>query len=88
MEGKTILWVACQEMTADVENGVFVINAGGESEKRVLLKEDNFKTLSNLIGEFCNLKVSIKGEEVAYETDEQVAKKVNEFFGEENVTLV
>ena len=62
-------------MSAEIINGNFVIDAGGESEKKVLLKEDNFNILSGLIAEFCSLNVIIKGETVVSESNEKIAEK-------------
>ena len=84
---KTILWVACQEMTADLVGNNFVIDAGGESEKKVLLKEENLKTLTDLILEFGSFNVVVKGEQTSNVQEENVTEKVNKFFGEENVEI-
>ena len=87
LPGKTILWVACQEMTADLVGNNFVIDAGGESEKKVLLKEENLKTLTDLILEFGSFNVVVKGEQNFNVQEENVTEKVNKFFGEENVEI-
>ena len=87
LPGKTILWVACQEMTAELVGNNFVIDAGGESEKKVLLKEENLKTLTDLILEFGNFNVVVKGEQMFNAQEENVTEKLNKFFGEENVEI-
>lgn len=88
MPGKTILWVACQEMTAEIVGNDFIIDAGGESEKKVLLKEENIKTLTELISAFGVFNVRVKGESNGDDDNGVKTKeKTVAFFGEDNVTL-
>ena len=57
--GKTILWVACQEMAGVVEGNILKIVAGNENEKKLIESKDNFETLLSLASEFgiTNVKV-------------------------------
>ncbi len=79
MEGKTILWVACQEMSATLSGNTLYINAGGESEKNLLLKDGNLQTIKELASSFGDYEVAIAGEEVK---SVNLKDKVSEFFGD------
>lgn len=57
--GKTILWVACQEMAGSVENGVLKIVAGNENEKKLIENKDNLETLLELSKEFGISKITV-----------------------------
>jgi hypothetical protein len=72
-------------MTAEIKDGVFLVDAGGDSGKRVLQKQENYDVIQSLINEFCNYKLVVKGDFSVEETVEDVTEKVNKFFGEENV---
>ena len=79
IEGKTILWVACQEMSATISGNTLYINAGGESEKNLLLKDGNLQTIKELASVYGDFEVAIAGEEVK---TVNVKEKVSEFFGD------
>ena len=74
-------------MSADIENGVFYINAGGDDEKNVIMRPDNFEVLEGLIHEFCSLEVRVRGSQGEEESDDKILEKVTNFFGEENLTI-
>lgn len=57
--GKTILWVACQEMAGIVEDDVLKIIAGNENEKKLIENKDNFETLLDLAKEFNIYKIKV-----------------------------
>ncbi len=57
--GKTILWVACQEMTGIVEGDFLKIIAGNENEKKLIESKDNFETLLDLAREFNISKIKV-----------------------------
>ncbi len=57
--GKTILWVACQEMTGIVEGDLLKIIAGNENEKKLIESKDNFETLLDLAREFNISKIKV-----------------------------
>ncbi len=77
MEGKTILWVACQEMSAKIVNNVLFIETQSESERDLLLKDDNLSVIKELSSSFGDFEVKIAGEEDVI-TDNK--EKVSEFF--------
>ncbi len=80
LEGKTILWVACQEMSATLIGNTLYINAGGESEKNLLLKDGNLQTIKELTSTFGDFEIKIAGEEDVKNVS--VKDKVSEFFGD------
>ena len=57
--GKTILWVACQEMTATVEGSLLKIVAGNENEKKLIESKDFNQTLLDLSSEFGIDKITV-----------------------------
>ena len=77
---KTILWVACQEMTARVDGNELIVCCGQENEKKLLLAKDNFDTLLGLAKEFGieNINVEIKSSD----TSEDPLEKAKAFFGD------
>ena len=78
---KTILWVACQEMTASVDGSTLTIYASAENEKKLLLQNDNFETLLSISKGFGieNIKVEIRSGSVSQEDPIEKAKA---FFGD------
>ena len=78
---KTILWVACQEMTASVDGNTLTIYASAENEKKLLLQNDNFETLLSIAKGFGveNIKVEIRSGSVSQEDPIEKAKA---FFGD------
>ena len=77
---KTILWVACQEMTASVQGTELTVFASNENEKNLLLSKDNFDTLLEIARGFGieNIKVCIRSQEEG----EAVIDKAKAFFGD------
>ncbi len=85
-EGKIILWVACQEMTATIMGNNFIINAGGKSEKELLERSENRELLEELLSEHGEYNLVIKcGDELPPVLDK--SQKVTEFFGEDKTTI-
>ena len=85
MPNKTILWVACQEMTAKTDGDKLIIDAGGESERKLLLKDDNLDVIKSIVESIGINAVEIGGGEsgaVDYE------KKAADFFGADNLTVI
>ncbi len=80
IEGKTILWVACQEMSAKISGNTLIINASSESEINLLTKDDNLKVIKELTSSFGDFDIKISGVEDNIEED--VKEKVSEFFGD------
>ena len=78
---KTILWVACQEMTASVDGSTLTIYASAENEKKLLLQSDNFETLLSIAKGFGieNIKVEIR---LATVSQEDPVEKAKAFFGD------
>ena len=78
---KTILWVACQEMTATVSGKTLTVNATTENEKKLVLNGDNYQTLLDIAKGFGieNIKVEIKTQS---EIQENPIEKAKEFFGD------
>ncbi len=79
MEGKTILWVASQEMSATVIDGELIINAGGSAERNLVSKEENMSLIKDIVKEFGILKVSVLGQNSNSNANDDEA--VKEFFG-------
>ena len=81
MPGKTILWVACQELSATISGSTLYINVTGESEKNLLLKDDNLLVIKELASSFGEFDVKIndgsEGEVVQNQKD-----RVSEFFSD------
>ncbi len=80
LDGKTILWVACQEMSATISGNTLIINASNESEINLLSKDDNLKTIKELTSPFGDFDIKIRGLEDNLE--ESNKEKVAEFFGD------
>lgn len=81
LPGRTILWVACQELTATINGNVLYVNVTGESEKNLLLKDDNLSLIKELASSFGDFDVKIndgsEGESVQNNKD-----RVSEFFND------
>ncbi len=80
LEGKTILWVACQEMSASISGNTLIIYANGESERNLLKKDDNVQTIKELASQFGDFEVKIAGEEES--KPENNKERIAEFFGD------
>ena len=78
---KTILWVACQEMTASVDGSSLTIYASAENEKKLLLSKDNYDTLLEIAKGFGIEKINVEIN-LGEETVEDPLKKAKEFFGD------
>ncbi|MBR6736821.1 MAG: DNA polymerase III subunit gamma/tau [Clostridia bacterium] len=77
---KTILWVACQEMTASVEGTVLSVNANSESEAKLIKNPTNLNALLEFAKAFgiTEVKVSVTSETLIKADPE----KVKQFFGD------
>ncbi len=78
MEGKTILWVATQEMTATLQGNVLYVNVSGESEKKLLLKEENITVIEQIVKTFGDIVVKISDEKNVASQDN--SEKVSNYF--------
>ena len=78
MPEKTILWVACQELTADLIGNVLYINAQSDIEKQLFYKDDNLALLSNLIKSFGDYEIQVRKNDEQNSVDN--AKEVEKFF--------
>ena len=78
---KTILWVACQEMTAQVNGTTLTIFAGSENEKKVLLNKDNYDTLLDIAKCFGIEKINVETNASDLPSEDPL-KKAKEFFGD------
>ncbi len=77
---KTILWVACQEMSASISGNELTVYASAENEKKLLLSNDNYETLTSIAKGFGIEKINVViREEVA---DEALVDKAKAFFGD------
>lgn len=77
---KTILWVACQEMTATVKENELIVSVLAENEKRLLTAKDNYDTLLDIAKEFGIEKISVINGKV--ESNENPLEKAKAFFGD------
>ena len=77
---KTILWVACQEMTAKVDGATLTVCCSQENEKKLLLAKDNFDTLLSLAKEFGIEKINV--EIKSGDAQENPLEKAKAFFGD------
>ena len=78
MPGKTVLWVACQEMTAFYKNNALYVNVSSESEKNLILKEENLKTIKEITSTFGDFDIKIASESDVEKIDHK--EKLSEFF--------
>ena len=78
---KTILWVACQEMSASVDGGVLTICASTENEKKLLLSKDNYETLIEISKDFGIEKINVEMKSGESQGEDPL-KKAQAFFGD------
>ncbi len=78
---KTILWVACQEMSAVVNGNELTVCCGQENEKKLLLNKDNFDTLLAIAKEFGIEKINVEIR-TGNQSDENPLEKAKAFFGD------
>ncbi len=76
--GKTILWVACQEMTASVSGTELTIYAGNDNEKKLISNKDNLDTLYSLSAEFGITSIKVLNGKA--EDGESLEDKAKAFF--------
>ena len=76
---KTILWVACQEMTGEVNGNVLTIYASTENEIKLIKNPDNYNTLIELSKEFGISDIKVLNKE---EKQENPLEKAKAFFGD------
>ena len=86
MPNKTVLWVACQEMTAKTDGDKLIVNPGGESERKLLMKEDNINVLKSIVAAFGINYIELSGG--AGDNDDDYEKKATDYFGADNLTVI
>ena len=86
MPNKTVLWVACQEMTAKTDGDKLIVNPGGESERKLLMKEDNMNVLKSIVAAFGINYIELSGG--ASDNDDDYEKKATDYFGADNLTVI
>ena len=86
MPNKTVLWVACQEMTAKTDGDKLIVNPGGESERKLLMKEDNINVLRSIVAAFGINYIELSGG--ASDNDDDYEKKATDYFGADNLTVI
>ena len=83
--GNIMLWVACQEMRAELIGKTLRIITGGESEYAVLTKESNFKILTDIVKSIGDYNVEIlknAPDNGGVDKFEEDIKEVGKTFGE------
>lgn len=86
MPNKTVLWVACQEMTAKTDGDKLIVNPGGESERKLLMKEDNLSVLKSIVAAFGINSIELSGG--ASDNADDYEKKATDYFGADNLTVI
>ena len=86
MPNKTVLWVACQEMTAKTDGDKLIVNPGGESERKLLMKEDNLSVLKSIVAAFGINSIELSGG--ASDNADDYEKKATDYFGADNITVI
>ena len=86
MPNKTVLWVACQEMTAKTDGDKLIVNPGGESERKLLMKEDNINVLKSIVAAFGINYIELSGG--ASNNDDDYEKRATDYFGADNLTVI
>lgn len=82
MPGKTILWVACQEMVVDLDGDNLILTVDGETEKSLISKQENIECLQSLVNEVGNYQIKIKQKD-KYQNDEKSNEsEMKAFFGD------
>ena len=76
---KTILWVACQEMTGEVNGETLTIYAGTENEIKLIKNQDNFGVLLNIASEFGIKNIQVLNKQ---EKQDNPLDKAKAFFGD------
>ncbi len=82
MPGKTILWVACQEMLVDLDGDSLILNVDGETEKNLITKQENFDCLQALVKEVGNYEIKIKEKDKKQNNKESNESEMKAFFGD------
>ena len=72
------LSLACQDATAILENDNLVVKVLTESQKSVLLKEENFEIIKNIVSTFGNYKIIVTT--ASDSSDSQKTEIVKDFF--------
>ncbi len=80
MPTKTILWVACQEMQAEINGNELCLIVDGESEKNLLNKDGNINVIQALVNEIGAYNVVIK-EKKQVSSGVPVEEQLKAFFG-------
>lgn len=82
MPGKTILWVACQEMLVDLDGDSLILNVDGETENNLITKQENFDCLQALVKEVGNYEIKIKEKDKKQNNKESNESEMKAFFGD------
>lgn len=81
MPGKTILWVACQEMQAELNGQELCLLVDGETELNLLKKDENLQTIQSLVNEIGAYKVVIK-EKSTIANEVPIEQQLKSLFGD------
>ena len=81
MPSKTILWVACQEMQAELIGNELSLIVDGETEKNLLNKDGNLDVIQSLVSQIGAYSVVIK-EKNKMQSSVSVEEQLKSFFGD------
>ncbi len=78
-----MLWIACQELDAEVKNNQLVITAEGENEYNLLIKKESMETLQSIVSSLAPYTVTVQRPDGGDSREQfaEDAKKVKEMFG-------
>lgn len=78
-----MLWIACQELDAEVKNNQLVITAEGENEYNLLIKKESMETLQSIVSSLAPYTVTVQRSDSGDSSEQfsEDAKKVKEMFG-------
>ena len=75
-----MLWIACQELDAKIENNKLIIMAEGENEYNLLIKKESIDVLQSILSSFApyTLKIegNVKNEQDSFNEDIEKVKKL------------
>ncbi len=77
-----MLWIACQELEAKIEDGVLKIYADGENEYNLLSKAESVQTLQETLNNYSPYKIQVFKAGAQKDVDDfsKEAEKANELF--------
>ena len=82
MPGKTILWVACQEMVAIIDGNSLILTVDGDTERNLITKQENFNCLQALVKEFGNYEIKVMQKDKILGNEKSSEGEVKAFFGD------